>query len=136
MNPDRQTLWLVRLVLYLWNQLMALIKFLVDLVDLIGADPITLPVTVDAPQPIDVSLAAEPTNVPFTVSNPTGEDVTLENLAGVVVQGDPALVDIAMQDTVLVVQAGGQASSAMIVTPNQEVPEGTTVQVEVTGASA
>lgn len=112
---------------------MALIKFTVQLV---GGDPATLPVTVTTPLPVSLTQAGGPKNIAFQVENTLGRSVVLDNLSAEVTVGDPALLNIALIDTVLSIGAGATASSAMVVTPNQEILEGMQFEIEVTGAEA
>lgn len=112
---------------------MALIKFVVRLV---GGDPATLPVTVTTPLPVTLTQAGGPKNIDFQVENNLERSVMLDNLSAEVTMGDPALLNIALIDIVLSIGAGETADSSMVVTPNQEILEGTHFEIEITGAEA
>jgi len=112
---------------------MALIRFTIQLV---GGDPVTLPVTITTPLPVTLTQAGGPQTVGFSVENTLARPVTLESLVAAVIVGDPAMLDISLLDTVLALAAGETKASSLTVTPNQAIAEGTPFEIEVTGAEA
>jgi hypothetical protein len=121
------------LVSEIWRLLMALIKFVVQL---IGGDPATLPVVVTTPLPVTLTQAGGPQTIGFEVQNTLGRPVTLENLSATVTVGDPAMIDVTMLDTVLALADGETKASSLTVTPNQEIIEGSPFELEINGAEA
>ena len=112
---------------------MALIKFTVQLV---GGDSATLPVTVTTPMPVSLTQAGGPKTIAFQVQNDLPRTVVLDNLKAEVTVGDPAMLNVALIDTVMSIAAGASASSSLVVTPNQEILEGMQFEIESTGAEA
>ncbi len=110
---------------------MANIQFTVTLA---GGDQVELPVSSVVPG--FLSQAGGPTVITFDVTNTLQRSVVLENVAAVVVVGDASLVDLSMLDTVLSLAEGEVKPSSLTVTPNQPIYEGTTLEIEVTGAEA
>lgn len=110
---------------------MADIRFTVTLA---GGDVVTLPVASVVPG--FLSQAGGPLIVTFQVTNTLARPLVLENVAAVVVVGDASLVDVSVLDTVLSLAEGEVKPSSLTVTPNQPIFEGTTLEIEVTGAEA
>jgi len=101
----------------------------------VGGDDVTLPVTLDSSVP-SLSLAGGPQRLAYTVQNPLPRAISVENIAAQVIGGDAALVDLTVLDTVLAIPAGGSASSSFTITPNQEITEGVSLEVELHGIGA
>lgn len=112
---------------------MALIRFVVQLV---GGDPATLPVTVTTPLPVTLTQAGGPKTIGFEIQNNLGRAVVLENLTAKVLIGDAAMIDVTLLDTVIPLAEGVTVTSSMTVTPNQAIVEGTPFEIEITGAEA
>jgi len=112
---------------------MALIRFVVQLV---GGDPATLPVTVTTPLPVMLTQAGGPKTIGFEIQNTLGRAVVLENLTATVLTGDAAMLDVSLLDTVISLADGATVSSSLTVTPNQPIVEGMPFEIEITGAEA